>query len=60
MKLRPAGTVNRLNPPQADPVLMTLRFIDFKTSEPQNIEYRTAESRKMGSLCSVFKINKNR
>jgi hypothetical protein len=38
MKLRLAGTVNRLNPPQADPISMTLRFIDFKTSEPHNFE----------------------
>jgi hypothetical protein len=35
-----AGTVNRLNvehrtPNIERPILMTLRFIDFKTSEPQ-------------------------
>jgi hypothetical protein len=41
MKLRLAGTVNRLNVehPTSNiqrPILMTLRFIDFKTSEPQN------------------------
>jgi hypothetical protein len=49
MKLRLAGTVNRLNIEHRTSnvehrILMTLRFIDFKTSEPQNIEYRTAES----------------
>ena len=44
------------------PILMTLRFIYFKTSKPQNIEYRTAacdelsrvECRRVESLCSVF------
>jgi hypothetical protein len=40
MKLRLAGTVNRLNVEHRTsnierPILMTLRFIDFKTSEPQ-------------------------
>jgi hypothetical protein len=35
-------------------MLMTLRFIYFKTSEPQNIECRTAECRRKESLCSVF------
>jgi hypothetical protein len=43
MKLRLAGTVNRLNVEHRTsnierPILMTLRFIDFKTSEPQNFE----------------------
>jgi hypothetical protein len=38
MRLRLAGTVNRLNPPQEGPILMTLRFIDFKTSKPRNFE----------------------
>jgi hypothetical protein len=38
-----AGTVNRLNVEHRTsnierPILMTLRFIDFKTSEPQNFE----------------------
>jgi hypothetical protein len=38
-----AGTVNRLNvehrtPNIERPILTTLRFIDFKTSEPQNFE----------------------
>jgi len=36
MRLHLAGTVNRLNIER--PILMTLRFIDFKTSEPQNFE----------------------
>jgi hypothetical protein len=36
MKLRLAGTVNRLNVER--PILMTLRFIDFKTNESQNFE----------------------
>jgi hypothetical protein len=40
MRLRLAGTVNRLNIEHRTsniehPILMTLRFIDFKTSEPQ-------------------------
>ena len=40
MKLRLAGTVNRLNVEHRTsnierPILMTLRFIDFKTSESQ-------------------------
>jgi hypothetical protein len=40
MKLRLAGTVNRLNVEHRTsnierPILMTLRFIDFKTNEPQ-------------------------
>jgi hypothetical protein len=40
MKLRLAGTVNRLNVEHRTsnierPILMTLRFIDFKKSEPQ-------------------------
>jgi hypothetical protein len=43
MKLRLAGTVNRLNVEHRTSniersILMTLRFIDFKTSEPQNFE----------------------
>jgi hypothetical protein len=43
MKLRLAGTVNRLNVEHRTskierPKLMTLRFIDFKTSKPQNFE----------------------
>jgi len=49
MKLRLPGTVKRLNVEHRTPnierrILMTLRFIDFKTSEPQNIEYRTVDS----------------
>jgi len=40
MKLRLAGTVKRLNVEHRTPnierrILMTLRFIDFKMSEPQ-------------------------
>ncbi len=31
-----------------------LRFIDFISSEPQNNEYRTAEFRRVVSLCSFF------
>ena len=43
MKLRLPGTMKRLNVEHRTPnidrrILMTLRFIDFKTSEPQNIE----------------------
>jgi hypothetical protein len=43
MKLHLDGTVNRLNVEHRTsniecPILMTLRFIDFKTSEPQNFE----------------------
>jgi hypothetical protein len=43
MKLHLAGTVNRLNvehptPNIQRPILMALRFIYFKTSEPQSIE----------------------
>ena len=50
MKLQVAGTVKGLNVEHRTPnierrILMTLRFIYFKTSEPQNIEYRTAEYR---------------
>jgi hypothetical protein len=55
MKLRRAGTVKRLNVEHRTSniehrILMTLRFIYFKTSEPQNIEYRTAESSKGGQV----------
>jgi hypothetical protein len=50
MKLDLAGTVNRLNVEHRTPnierrILMTLRFIDFKTSEPQNIEPQNIEGR---------------
>ena len=43
MKLRLAGTVKRLNVEHRTSniehrILMTLRFIYFKTSEPQNVE----------------------
>jgi hypothetical protein len=43
MKLLLAGIVNRLNVEHRTsnierPILMTLRFIDFKTSVPQNFE----------------------
>jgi hypothetical protein len=43
MKLRLAGTVKRLNVEHRTSnierrILMTLRFIYFKTSEPQNFE----------------------
>ena len=43
MKLHIVGTKIRLNVEHRTPnierrILMTLRFIDFKTSEPQNIE----------------------
>ncbi len=43
MKLRLAGTMNRWNVEHRTsnierPILMTLRFIYFKTSEPQNFE----------------------
>jgi len=64
MKLRLPGTVKRLNVEHRTSnierrILMTLRFIYLKTSEPQNIEYRTAECRSVESLCSVFfKIDK--
>jgi hypothetical protein len=49
MKLRLAGTVNRLNVEHRTsnterPILMTLRFIDFKTNEPQNTEQQPATS----------------
>ena len=47
MKLRLAGTVNRLNVEHRTsniehPILMTLRLIDFKTSEPQALVPRVA------------------
>jgi len=41
MKLRLAGTVNRLNVEHR--ILMTLRFIYFKTSEPKNTEPQNFE-----------------
>jgi hypothetical protein len=49
MKLRLAGTANRLNVEHRTsnterPILMTLRFIDFKTNEPQNTEQQPATS----------------
>jgi hypothetical protein len=45
MKLQVAGTVKRLNVEHRTSnierrILMTLRFIYFKTSEPQNVEYQ--------------------
>jgi hypothetical protein len=45
MKLHIVGTKIRLNVEHRTPnierrILMTLRFIDFKTSEPQNMEYK--------------------
>jgi hypothetical protein len=48
MKQRLAGTVNRLNVEHRTsnierPILMTLRFIDFKTNEPQNTEQQNFE-----------------
>jgi hypothetical protein len=50
MKLRLAGTVNRMNVEHRTfnierPILMALRFIYFKTSEPQNTEPQPATSR---------------
>jgi hypothetical protein len=47
IRLRLSGTVKRLNVEHRTPnierrILMTLRFVYFLTSEPQNIEYRTA------------------
>jgi hypothetical protein len=49
MKLRLPGTVNRMNVEHRTsnierPVLMALRFIYFKTSEPQNTELQPATS----------------
>jgi hypothetical protein len=49
MKHRLAGTVNRFNVEHRTsnierPMLMTLRFIDFKTNEPQNTEQQPATS----------------
>ncbi len=49
MKLRLAWTVNRLNVEHRTsnierPILMALRFIYFKTSEPQNTEQQPATS----------------
>jgi hypothetical protein len=49
MKHRLAGTVNRLNVEHRTsnierPIMMTLRFIDFKTNEPQNTEQQPATS----------------
>jgi hypothetical protein len=49
MKLRLAGTVKRLNIEHRTsnierPILMTLRFIYFKTSKPQNTELQPATS----------------
>ena len=48
MKLSLSGTVKRLNVEHRTsnierPILITLRFIDFKTSEPQNIEPQNVE-----------------
>jgi len=48
MKLRLAGTVKRLNVEHRTSnierrILMTLRFIYFKTSEPQNTEPQNFE-----------------
>ena len=50
MKLRLAGTVKRLNVEHRTSnierrILMTLRFIDFNTSETQNTELQPATSR---------------
>ena len=33
---------------------MKLNELKKRTAEPQNVEYRTAECRRMESLCSVF------
>jgi hypothetical protein len=49
MKLRLAGTVKRLNVEHRTsnierPILMTLRFIYFKTSKPHNTEPQPATS----------------
>ena len=48
MKLRLAGTESELNvehrtPNIERPILMTLRFIDFKTSEPPNTDPKNFE-----------------
>ncbi len=58
MKLRLAGTVNRLNVEHRTsnferPILMTLRFIDFKTSKPQPAT-SVVESKTKSSLFSVI------
>ena len=50
MKLHVAGTVNRLNVEHRTfnierPILMTLRFIDFITSEPLNTEPQSFEEK---------------
>ena len=65
MKLRLTGTENRLNvehrtPNIERPILMTLRFIYFNTSEPQNIEYRTQNVEGWNRFAhSFFKIDRS-
>jgi hypothetical protein len=64
VKLRLLRTVKRLNvehrtPNIEHPILIALRFIYFKTSEPQNFE-RYIHSSSAGARtagCSVFFIN---
>jgi len=58
MKLQVAGAENRLNvehrtPNIERPILMTLRFIDFKTGASQNPP-QADKYRRVDSLCSIF------
>jgi len=58
MKFHLIGTVKRLNIEHRTsniehPILMTLRFIDLKTSEPQNPP-KADKFQRVDSLCSVF------
>jgi hypothetical protein len=60
MKLRLAGTMNRWNVEHRTSnvehrILMTLRFIDFKTSEPQNTEPQNFEELNRCALCFFLK-----
>jgi hypothetical protein len=61
MKLRLAGTVNRLNVEHRTsniqrPILMALRFIDFKTSEPQSATGSPRRARGL-SLSKAAELN---
>jgi len=58
MKFHLVGTVKRLNIEHRTsniehPILMTLRFIDLKTSEPQNPP-KADKFQRVDLLCSVF------
>jgi hypothetical protein len=65
MKLRLAGTVKRLNVEHRTsnierPILMTLRFIYFKTSKPQNTVPQPATSSAVSKFRRVDSLAQRR